>query len=301
VTYPSVSAAPTRAVAPTTFGDRARRTLCDVRPRCVFMAAVSTRGVPPPLGSAAEPGIEGEVDRRSTGDDPGADLTAEVDLTARPARTDLHDPEQRGAVERALTTVPGVLGARLVPGFEREVDELHVLTALERGPKQTVRDVQTVLMARFGVPTDHRVISVVQLDEPSIGGGATARVSIGHVSVTHAGLQVRAEVALRLGDDELVGAGEGAATPAGQHRAVGRATLDALQPLLGDGQVVELEGSEVNQVLGHQLALALVQFRTSRGEHTVAGSAIVRDAPADAVVRAVLDALNRTLADATRS
>ena len=64
--------------------------------------------------------------------DAGADLTAEVDLAARPVSTDLHDPAQRAEVERALTTVPGVLGARLVAGFEREVDELHVLTTLDR-------------------------------------------------------------------------------------------------------------------------------------------------------------------------
>jgi hypothetical protein len=240
------------------------------------------------------------VDRSSTEDAHGADLTAEVDLTARPTRTDLHDPAQRGGVERALTTVPGVLGARLVPGFDREVDELHVLTTLDRGPKQTVRDVQTVLMARFGVPTDHRVISVVQLDEPSLGGGAATRVTIRHVAVTHAGLEVRAEVSLRHGDDELVGTGEGTATPAGQHRAVGRATLDALRPLLGGDHVVELEGTEVTHVLGHQLAVALVQFRSARGQLTVAGSALVRDATADAVVRAVLDALNRTIAEATK-
>jgi hypothetical protein len=240
------------------------------------------------------------VDRDSTEGAHGADLTAEVDLTARPVRTDLHDPAQRVAVERALTTVPGVLGARLVPGFEREVDELHVLTTLDRGPKQSVRDVQTVLMARFGVPTDHRVISVVQLDEPALGGGAAARVTIAHVSVTHAGLEVRAEVSLRHGDDELLGSGEGAATPAGQHRAVGRATLDALRPLLGGDHVVELEGTEVTQVLGHQLAVALVQFRTSRGQLTVAGSALVRDANAEAMARAVLDALNRTISDAAK-
>jgi hypothetical protein len=62
--------------------------------------------------------------------------------------------------------------------------------------------------------------------------------------------------------------------------------------------VVELEGTDVAEVLGYKLAVAIVQFRTPRGTHTVAGSALVRDATADATVRAVLDALNRTIADA---
>lgn len=228
----------------------------------------------------------------------GADLTAEVDLTARPTRTDLHDPAQRLEVEHALTTVPGVLGARLVPGFEREVDELHVLTTLDRSPKQTVRDLQTVLMARFGVPTDHRVVSVVQLEEQRVGGALANRVTIDTVGVTHAGLEVRAEVALHSGEDHLVGSGDGPSTTQGRQRAVGRATLDALRPLLGETHVVELQGSEILEVLGNRVAVSLVQFRTGRGEHTVAGSAIVRDATEDAIVRSVLDALNRTIAEA---
>lgn len=228
----------------------------------------------------------------------GADLTAEVDLTAPPVRTDLHDPGQRTAVERALTTVPGVLGARLVPGFERQVDELHVLTSLDKAPKQAVRDIQTVLMARFGVPTDHRVISVVQLDEQKVGGPAASRVTIDHIAMTHAGLEVRAEVALRDGETALVGTGEGPATPAGRNRAVGRATLDAVRSLLGEGHVVELEGTDITGVLGRQVAISVVQFRAARGEHTVAGSALVRDATEDAIARSVLDALNRTIAEA---
>lgn len=234
----------------------------------------------------------------SGGSPPSTDLTAEVDLTTPPVRTDLHDPSQRSAVERAIVTVPGVLGARIVPGFERHVDELHVLSSLDKAPKQAVRDVQTVLMARFGIPTDHRVISVVQLDEQRIGGPVASRVTIARVAVTHAGLEVHAEVALRDGDTELVGVGDGPSTPAGRHRAVGRATLDAVRSLLGDDNVVEFEGTEVTEVLGRRVAISLVQFRSARGEHAVAGSALVRDATADAVARSVLDALNRSIKDA---
>lgn len=227
------------------------------------------------------------------------ELTADVDLRARPQRTDLHDPVQRTQVEEALTTVPGVLGARLVPGYERPVDELHVLTSLDKAPKQAVRDLQTLLMARFGVATDHRVISVVQLDEASVPAGTAAqRVIIAEVALTHRGADIRSEVRLRDGEDELSGAADGPSTPMGQRTAVARATLDALSPVLGDDTRIDLEGCDVVDVLTRRVAIALIGFRSSRGQHTVTGSALVRDAEADAVARAVLDALNRTLEDA---
>lgn len=224
----------------------------------------------------------------------GADLTAEVDLTPTQQRVDLHDPRARAEVERAVCSVPGVVGARLVAGFERRVDELHVLTTLDKQPKQAVRDVQTVLMARFGVPTDHRVISVVQLDERD-GLPDTSRVVIDRVAVTQSGLTVSAEVVLRDGDDEHHGRAEASSSSSGRPRAIGQATLDAVRPLLDGRGLLELEGIDLVDVLGRRLAIALVHLRTDRSELTLTGSALVRDADPDAIARAVLDALNRTI------
>ena len=227
----------------------------------------------------------------------GADLTAEVDLTPRPRHIDLHDPQMRAEVEGAVCSVPGVVGARLVPGFERQVDELHVLSTLDKHPKQAVRDVQTVLMARFGVPTDHRVISVVQLDERD-GLPNVSRVMIDRVAVTQSGSRATAEVTLRDGDDEHRGEADGASSTSGRHRAIAHATLAAVRPLLADDCVAELEGIEVTGVLSHRVAVALVDFHTGRSELTLSGSALVRDAEADAIARAVLDALNRSIVEA---
>jgi hypothetical protein len=228
----------------------------------------------------------------------GADLTADVDLSRRAKRADLHDDGQRSEVEQGVCQIPGVLGARLVPGYEREIDELHVLTTVGRAPKQTVRDVQTVLMARYGVTTDHRVVSVVQMDEPQ-GLPTGHRVVVDRVGLSQSGVSVTAEVVLRDGDDVLEGTGESPASVPGQRRATARATLEALRPLLDERHAIELEGTDVTDVVGRAVAITLVHFRTERGESTVAGSALVRDSEPDAVARSVLDALNRTIADAS--
>lgn len=229
----------------------------------------------------------------------GTDLTAEVDLATPPARADLHDPRKRHDVERAVCALPGVLGARLVPGFERDVDELHVLTTLDKAPKQAVRDVQTVLMARFGVPTDHRVISVVQLDEAA-GFAATARAGITEVGVVQAGLNVTAHVSIRDGDEVHRGTAQGSSSATGRNRAVAQATVAAVQPLVGDNNLVDLEGVDVVNVLGRQLAVSLLHLQTARTELTLAGSALIRDAVPDAIARSVLDAMNRTIGENDR-
>lgn len=230
----------------------------------------------------------------------GTDLTADLDLNAVPERADLHHPEQRRRVERDLCTIPGIHSVRVVPGFERDVDELHVVTSPDRAPKQTVRDVQTLLMARFGIATDHRVVSVVQLDEPSLGMPSTRRVVIERVTVAQEGLTVTAEVVIVDREEERLGRADGPSSVVGQRRAIARATLASVQPLLDRDAVVDLEAADVSQVMGHPVAISLVHVRTGRGEYTLCGSAIVRDGEANAIARSVLDALNRTLDEASK-
>lgn len=234
------------------------------------------------------------------------DLTAEVDLTdprldpQRPGGVDLHDPEVRRLVEESLTSIPGVRAARLVPGYERVVDELHIVTAVDRSPKTVVRDVQSALLATHGVTTDHRVISVVRLDDEGLGDldGGGRRVTIRRVVVTNQGLAARVHVTIGDGDDELEGEDEGPSSNAGRRRAVARATLAAIRPLLGEGRAVEVEGVEVAEVLGHEVAMCFVHFHTPHGELTNCGSAMVRGDESDAVARAVLDAVNRAIQEA---
>jgi hypothetical protein len=235
----------------------------------------------------------------ATRDDGGADLAPELRLdgSSPHVRIDLHDPTQRLMVETTLCSVPGVIGARIVSGFEREVDELHVLTVVDRSAKQTVRDVQSVLMARFGIPTDHRVVSVVQLEEGRGLPPLTTRPSIDEVGVVRIGTTVQASVLLQDRETSYRGTASGAATLTGRLRSVAHAMLAAVRPMLAEEVQVELEGVQLLDVAGRPLAVAVLQIRTPRTEIILSGSAMVHDTADDAIARAILDGLNRTLAD----
>ncbi|MDQ4143702.1 MAG: hypothetical protein M3198_08140 [Actinomycetota bacterium] len=67
-------------------------------------------------------------------------------------------------LEQDLLRVPGVRSARVV-GTDVP-SEIHIVTTSKRSPKQVVRDVQSLAAAGFGMPIDHRIVSVVQLDDP---------------------------------------------------------------------------------------------------------------------------------------
>ena len=71
--------------------------------------------------------------------------------------------DRLAGLEHDLLNVQGVQSARVIG--DDEPAEIHIVASLQRSPKQVVRDVQSLAAARFGMPIDHRIVSVVQLDE----------------------------------------------------------------------------------------------------------------------------------------
>jgi len=69
--------------------------------------------------------------------------------------------------EELIATLPGVLSVRIVPNDTGAVDEIHVLTTDLILPKNTVRNIESALMAQLGLRVNHRKISIATtLDAP---------------------------------------------------------------------------------------------------------------------------------------
>lgn len=69
--------------------------------------------------------------------------------------------------EELIATLPGVLSVRIVPNESGVVDEIHVLTTDLVLPKNTVRNIESALMAQLGLRVNHRKISIATtLDAP---------------------------------------------------------------------------------------------------------------------------------------
>lgn len=69
--------------------------------------------------------------------------------------------------EELIGTLPGVISVRIVPNETGAVDEIHVLTTDQVAPKNTVRNIESALMAQLGLRVNHRKVSVATtLDAP---------------------------------------------------------------------------------------------------------------------------------------
>lgn len=66
------------------------------------------------------------------------------------------------AAEDLLRSLKGVVSARIIAKPGGRVEEIHMLTTADVNPKQTVRNVESALLAHFDLAVDHRCISVAQ-------------------------------------------------------------------------------------------------------------------------------------------
>ncbi|BEP11885.1 hypothetical protein acdb102_01960 [Acidothermaceae bacterium B102] len=221
-------------------------------------------------------------------------------------------------LEDALRQIPGVRAASVVTGPDAQPTEIHVLADRLKPAKQVVRDIQSLAMARYDLDIDHRIVSVVQIDD---GDGPALRLAVPPtaaettidvtdnapapaevaprplveavvVRTSHSEAEVT--VTLAFGGDVFIGSASGSSAIASRPRLVARATLDALGELLGTP--ADIEHATVLPVGSRSVAVSVLQVQVPRtGEQVLSGSAVVRGDESDAVARSVLDALNRRL------
>src|SRR6185436_5776511 len=72
------------------------------------------------------------------------------------------DPWGVRRAENLLTSLEGILSARVVTTPLGEVSEVHVLAQAGLAPKQLVRNIESALLAQLGLKIDHRKISIAQ-------------------------------------------------------------------------------------------------------------------------------------------
>lgn len=223
----------------------------------------------------------------------------------------MRDPKL-SRLEGELARVPGVTGARVVG--EEAPSEIHIVATAERPPKQIVRDIQSLCAASFGMPIDHRIVSIVRLDEQPEGEQAEVeqpapaasplaihpnghRPAIERVVLATKGDTGWVKVALRW-PDGTTSEGAGAAAPTREARARGAtgALLRALEQILAaKGARIEVDQISVQRLNASESVLIHLFYYEGSMRTALLGSAVIQDDIATAAVRAMLQALNRKL------
>lgn len=209
-------------------------------------------------------------------------------------------------IEEALAQVSEIRAARVVVSAVGIIEEIHVLALPSKAPKQLVRDIESTLMAAFGIAIDHKKISVAQLGRESLPQEVQplkphARAQIKSINDEVVGVHVNTAVSLELEGNLYTGKATGPASRTGRERLIAEAALDAVSQYLQGAFTFALEDVEIIRLGRESVAVSCVVLVTSLGEQAFAGSALVRQSDKDSIVRATLDAINRRLGFLTTS
>jgi hypothetical protein len=104
-------------------------------------------------------------------------------------------------------------------------------------------------------------------------------------------------VTLKWKERLLVGQSSGAAASSTRWRLVAEATLEAVRQAIQSNIGLGISSMDLPTLGSRPIAIAQVVVVTESAERTLIGSAYVEDDESRAVVRSVLDALNRLLPD----
>ncbi|HEX6158959.1 MAG TPA: hypothetical protein VF111_02260 [Thermoanaerobaculia bacterium] len=218
--------------------------------------------------------------------------------------------------EELLATLPGVVAVRIIASDTGAVDEIHVLTTAEVSPKQTVRNVESALIAHLSMRVDHRKISVATtvetpkppplevrapepgplIDEASL---IKRRLYFEDVEVRRSRSKgVTCRVTLRKGETSYIGEAEGAETERSRAELAARAAVLAIGQAEGESRQLALDGCKLIDAFDREFVIVGLTARWGRESAFLSGTCEIKDSPETASVLAVMDATNRWITHA---
>jgi hypothetical protein len=214
------------------------------------------------------------------------------------------DPWGVRRAENLLTSLEGILSARVVTTPLGEVSEIHILAQAGLQPKQLVRNIESALLAQLGLKVDHRKISIAQtadvkpieaLERDSVRERILQRtVLFENLSVSPGRRPHRISISVTLsyrGNTESAEE-EISDTPRSRVEGAAKAAVTVLDRLLTESSIA-LEGAKIVEGFDRQFAFVAVQGLGGRETTLMTGTSEIKESAERAAVFAVLDATNR--------
>ncbi len=195
--------------------------------------------------------------------------------------------------EEIVRRLRGVVSVRVETEATGGLAVIHVLGEADRSPKLIAMDVASALAAELGVQVDPRQIRVAAM-RSSEQQAAPPQSRLKYVGLTISSLRNTSEVRVHLDDRGLLYEGVASGAQVGRARLdlVADAALRAVEVFLRVSGLLILDGVGVAKVGDRDVAVVVITLAGREGD-VLSGSSVVREDPREAVVRAVLNAVNR--------
>ncbi|RJQ32122.1 MAG: hypothetical protein C4562_03585 [Actinobacteria bacterium] len=197
-------------------------------------------------------------------------------------------------IETTICQIDGVEAARIVTESD-DISEVHVVSSSPKNLKSLARDIESAVMVKHGLGVDYRKISIAQITSDEQANEPLPRPKLKSVNVETSGIHSTVNVILESGTKEYEGLCQGVASSSSKLRLVGQATINAVDKLGSLPGGISLEDVRLVSTGDRKIVTVCLNLLTIEKELNFSGSCIVLNNENQAVVKAVLAALNRKL------
>jgi len=207
--------------------------------------------------------------------------------------------ELKAELDRLMASLGGVLAARTVLNDNDEIVEIHILSDLTKSPKQLVRDIQSAIMAAYGLEIDYKLISVAQVNSNMVVPAISSepRLTIRKIMISLDSNNLETTVVLGQGDKTFEGSCKGPLSGRNRIFSAANACLAALKNHLGQAYNITLLDLQRMTIAGNECFVIALSYVEPFSESVLYGIAPISspETEVQAAVMAVLSSLNRPM------
>lgn len=192
--------------------------------------------------------------------------------------------------------LPGVMNSSIVFS-QNEIAEIHVLADTHRAPKQISRDIQSAIMAQFGVNIDYKVISIAQIPAEN-DLRLHNRLIFDEISMSRNKERSSATVSLSDADSSFSGTASSLNDCLEVNKMICQATLNAVENFIDENVLLSVADVKTFDLSGEKAVAVCIAVKSKSNVDRMIGSSFIGDDSGTAVVKATMDALNRRIATA---
>lgn len=195
-------------------------------------------------------------------------------------------------IKKLICKLSDIKFCSVVCNQNNEIEEIHVLSGVNRNVKQLVRDIQSAISAKFGINIDYKIISIAQINEIDL---KEVRLRLNSVSAKNIDNSIEATVTLEYEDKLFEGKAKRVKSRNNKIKAIAEATLIAVESYLGIEQAFFLEDIRVVEISSGELCTAVVGYSFGGKEELLSGCSLVIDDENESACKSVLSAVNRKI------
>lgn len=206
-------------------------------------------------------------------------------------------------IEKFLKNLNGILFAKIILSDDEDIKEIHIITNHSTNPKKVIRDIESLLLAKYNIEVDYRKISIAQVKEDEINNGhmtdeskPLVRLKISDVKISNKGNHFEVVVDLESDGKIFSGRMSGVNWEKNHEYLVAKAALEGINSFLEGSVFFQIdEIREIELESNKKLAVVSIDLINSKRKENLVGSTMVDGDFNHAVVKAILKATNRRI------